>query len=539
LNSPRQLRDRYDVVIIGGALAGASTAVLLLREKPDLRVLIVEKSAAFNRRVGEATVEVSCYFLCKLLGLTQYLNEAHIVKHGMRFWFYNDETKTIAECGELGGRYLSRVPAFQVDRSRLDEEVIRRAQEAGAEVLRPASIGKVTLHEGGDQEIEVRAGEEARTLRGRWVVDASGVAAVLARQNGWFKANQAHPTTAVWARWTGVKDFDGLELRAMYPDWAKRCHGIRHTATNHFVGPGWWAWVIPLKGGDVSVGIVFDQRFVDWPSEGSLADRLKTFLLKHPAGRELLCDARCVEGDVHWRKNLPYCSSKFAGDGFIIIGDAGAFLDPFYSPGMDWVTYTSYTATRLILEKFQPDSQKEKTKISVADEAKRINATFTRSYNRWFEAIYRNKYEYMSEFDLMRLAFIMDVGLYYMGVVSQPFLRGNDALLEPYYSTAGSVPFYHLMRTYNRRFAAIARERRRRGKAGRRNHCSHDLVGGFSFAPATAIPILKCLARWMRIEITEGWRTWFRREEKTPIFETQAEQIANPGMAAPAAALAK
>src|SRR4051812_38134629 len=111
----------YDVVIAGGALAGAATGILLLREQPGLRVLIVEKSAAFGRRVGEATVEVSGYFLCRVLGLTSYLNDAHLVKQGMRFWFTNSQAQDLAGCSEIGGKYLSRVPAFQVDRAALDE----------------------------------------------------------------------------------------------------------------------------------------------------------------------------------------------------------------------------------------------------------------------------------------------------------------------------------------------------------------------------------------------------------------------------------
>ena len=78
-------------------MAGAATAMLLLREQPKLRVLIVEKSAEFTRRVGEATVEVSGYFLSRVLGLTQHLNEAHLVKQGMRFWFSNESAKTMAE----------------------------------------------------------------------------------------------------------------------------------------------------------------------------------------------------------------------------------------------------------------------------------------------------------------------------------------------------------------------------------------------------------------------------------------------------------
>ena len=53
------------------------------------------------------------------------------------------------------------------------------------------------------------------------------------------------------------------ELTQKYPEWAAVPYGIRGTATNHVVGNGWWSWWIPLKGGDVSVGVVFDQRLDD------------------------------------------------------------------------------------------------------------------------------------------------------------------------------------------------------------------------------------------------------------------------------------
>src|SRR6266404_2463096 len=130
-------KRKYDVIILGGALAGAATAVLLLREQPGLNILIIEKSTVFGRRVGEATVEISGYFLGRVLGLTQHLNEAHLVKQGMRFWFHNQRTQSLSDCSEIGGLYLSRVPAYQVDRAVLDEEVLRRAVAAGAELLRP------------------------------------------------------------------------------------------------------------------------------------------------------------------------------------------------------------------------------------------------------------------------------------------------------------------------------------------------------------------------------------------------------------------
>src|ERR1700729_3744594 len=94
---PNEDGATYDVIVIGGALSGAATATLLLRQNPGLRLLIVEKSAQLTRRVGEATVEVSAYFMGRVLGLTQYLNESQLVKQGLRFWFKNDDVKSIAE----------------------------------------------------------------------------------------------------------------------------------------------------------------------------------------------------------------------------------------------------------------------------------------------------------------------------------------------------------------------------------------------------------------------------------------------------------
>src|SRR6185503_5384383 len=304
--------------------------------------------------------------------------------------------------------------------------------------------------------------------------DASGVACLLARANGWWRPNTEHPTASVWARWRGVKDWDSYELAQKYPMWARACYGMRNTATNHLLGHGWWAWCIPLKGGDVSVGAVFDQRLVDWPEHGSLGQRLKDFLCAHPVGREILQDAQWIEGDVHLRRNLPYVSTTFAGDGFALVGDAAGFLDPFYSPGMDWISFTARAATDLILA--------ERSGECVTSRIDKHNCDFGRSYARWFEAIYKDKYEYMGDYELMRLAFLLDLGFYYLGVASQPFKRGAEGLRETVFSTRPSVPFYHLMRLYNRRFARIARARKRRGAWGKKNHAHRFLFGGFTFA---------------------------------------------------------
>ncbi len=481
-----------------------------------------------------------------MLGLTQHLNEKHFIKQGLRYWFYNDAAPTLGECSEIGSKFNVRLPAYQIDRAVLDEEVLRRAVAAGAELRRPAQVvGKVELNAGGEQRFTVRdtvSGQE-ETIRARWVVDASGVAALLARQNGWWRANTEHPTTAVWSRWRGVKDWDGLELQSRYPEWSKCCFGLRSMATNHLMGDGWWSWWIPLKGGDVSIGVVFDQRLVEFPKGASVGERLKTFLGRHPIGRELLENATWQEGDVHLRKNLPYYSTTFAGDGFSLVGDAAGFIDPFYSPGIDWIAYTTSATTELIVAERtgRTDPARDKMHQPLADRLAHHQTSFDRAYHHWFQAIYQDKYEYFGDYELMRLAFLLDLGLYYLGVASQPYKFGAKALNKPVFSDPPSVPAYHFMRTYNQRFAQIARKRRERGTLGRANAGRRFLFGGFTFSPGSARPLLKAFAQWGWLELTEGWRSWSqpkasapvpplpRQEKEEPAERTVAPQVVSAG----------
>ena len=187
-------------------------------------------------------------------------------------------------------------------------------------------------------------------------------------------------------------------------------------------------------------GVVLDQRLVNWPQDGGkVGERLKTFLMKHPVAREILVDAEFDENDVHWRKNLAYYSTTFAGDGFVLVGDAAAFMDPFYSPGMDWISFTTSRAAGLI------GAQRRGEPMSELVE--RHNRDFAISHRCWFEAVYKDKYEYMGEFDLMSTALIFDLCLYCLGVASRPFKSGENALLVPRFSSMRVGPIFRFMRT--------------------------------------------------------------------------------------------
>jgi len=504
---------KWDVIILGGALAGSSTALLLRRRNPRWRILIIEKSDQLGRRVGESTVETSAYFIGRVLGFTEHLNERHLVKQGMRFWFYNSETRGLAGCSELGPKYNVRFPGYQVDRAVLDEEVLARAVAEGAQLLRPARVRNVALVEGGIQAVRwTREDGSSGTETARWVVDASGVSALLARSNGWFQTNAAHPIAACWSRWNGVKSLDSREFAERHPEWSRRSKAVRYTATNHICGRGWWSWWIPLKGGDMSVGIVYDQRLVELQEGGKVGERLRNFLLAHPAARELLEGASYQEDDVHFRRNCAYKSSTFAGDGFVLVGDAAAFMDPFYSPGMDWISFSSSAAAALV------DSCLSGR--SAAERVARHNANFSASYDRWFDAIYRDKYYYMGDHELMTLAFRLDLGTYYLGVVSRPFARGNSTLEIPPFAPRGGRAAGILMALYNRRLAAIARSRMNRGTWGRRNTGRYFGFISYELNGRLLPRVVGQLLMWLLLEAREGWRSWFTlvpREAPAPM----------------------
>jgi hypothetical protein len=186
---------------------------------------------------------------------------------------------------------------------------------------------------------------------------------------------------------------------------------------------------------------------------------------------------------------------------------------------MDWISFLATCTTELILAQQRGEPLEARLK--------RHNKDFAQSYTRWFTAIYLNKYDYFGEYDLVRLAFLMDLGFYYMGLAIQPFMRGNVGLTEPYYSTKPSVPFYHFMRTYNRRFAAMARARKARGCAGKTNYGRRFMFGGYTFKATSVIPIAKAIANWAWLELTEGWRSWFKK-----LPEPVKEAVAAPAKVA-------
>ncbi|HEV7509384.1 MAG TPA: NAD(P)/FAD-dependent oxidoreductase [Thermoanaerobaculia bacterium] len=455
----------YDVVILGGAFSGASAAILLKRDRPELSVLVVEKVVAFDAKVGEATTEMSGMFLTRRLAQWQHLEREHLPKEGLRYWWINEHVHRHAEASETGAFQRSTTPSFQLRRDTLDEHLLATAVEEGAELLRPARVRDVELGEFDHRITLERDGVEAETVSCRWVLDATGRANFLGKRLGLIERNRDHPTAAVWCRWEGVRHLDDVAARGPL-SFSRGNVTSRRLATNHYMGFGYWVWFIPLGNGETSIGIVFDTRLMDLDRGKNMASEYLAFLKAIPSAAELLEGAQMKAEDLRTYSNLAYVTKQYMGNGWALMGDAAAFLDPYYSPGLDHASFSVEATVEIVKAQTAGEIAGEPLAARIAEH----NAAFLRSYHRFFQAVYQDKYFYMGEHDLLSASFLIDTAQYYIFVVIPAYLFYGRFHWMPVLGPKPAFFSYHMMRIYNRRFKAIALARRAAGEAGRRNH---------------------------------------------------------------------
>src|SRR5690606_5643012 len=247
-----------DVLILGGGLAGLSLAIELKRRDPAIAITVLERNAhpvpeaAF--KVGESTVEIGAHYFGTVLGLREHLDSRQIRKFGFRF-FFSDTREDVDASTEVGVRHALPAPSWQLDRGRFENFLGEHARALGIDFRPGCQVRGVDLSESGSDGLHrVRYGHDSTetVLQARWVVDASGRAALLKRKLGLEKAHP-HDANAAWWRVEGRLDPGRWSDDAA---WRERCEPAeRWRSTNHLCGPGYWFWMIPLASDVHSLGI--------------------------------------------------------------------------------------------------------------------------------------------------------------------------------------------------------------------------------------------------------------------------------------------
>src|SRR5580704_13768648 len=322
-NTPEQC----DVVVIGGGPAGSTAAALLARR--GYKVIALEKERHPRFHIGESLLPMNLP-LFERLGVHEKVRSLGVYKRGADF--ESDEPQgyhTFAFDRALGE---SPPHAYQVYRQDFDHMLFQHARECGADTREAEEALSIEQHGARDTRLEVRRADGTRyRIQARYLIDASGRDAFLAGKRKLRRKNPDHQSAAIFGHFRGAVMRTGEDAGniSMY----RFPHG--------------WMWMIPLPGQVMSVGAVC------WPDylkqrKGRTVEFLLETLRRNPSLWQRLERAQLIGNEVHVTGNYSYDSKCIGGPGWILIGDAFAFIDPVFSSGVYLAMTAAEQAAQLV-----------------------------------------------------------------------------------------------------------------------------------------------------------------------------------------------
>jgi flavin-dependent dehydrogenase len=302
-----------DVVVIGGGPAGSTAAALLARR--GYRVVALEKAHHPRFHIGESLLPMNLP-LFERLGVLDKVRALGVYKRGADFEADNERGyNTFAFDRALGN---SPPHAYQVWRQDFDRMLFEHARACGASAREGHEALAFEQRGPRDTRLEVRT-DDGRSYRiqARYLIDASGRDIFLAGKKKLRRKNPLHQSAAIFGHFRGATARAGGDAGniSMY----RFEHG--------------WMWMIPLPEGVMSVGAVC------WPDylkqrKGRTVEFLLETLQRNPALWQRMQRAELIGGEVRVTGNYSYDSSCMGGPGWVLVGDAFAFIDPVFSSGV-------------------------------------------------------------------------------------------------------------------------------------------------------------------------------------------------------------
>jgi len=355
-----EIKKQYDVIIIGAGLAGLTLCRHLLLYT-DKTVLLLDKRRNpprdASQKYGESLVQCSGYYFSKVLDLEEHLLCNHYLKYNLRFYWPTEglENHGFEDYSQSYSRSLSNIATFQLDRNLFEEHLLRtNMSDSRCDFVGGVSNLTVDLSTSGDLHC---VGFDGGKVHGRWVVDASGRSQLLKRRLGLAEKNPIrHGATFCWVEGlVNTEKITGRSHREILHATSRRQtgHFPFFLATNHFCAEGQWFWVIPLHH-KTSLGLVYDRNVVNGEDVSNTRKLIDYVCRKWPMfardlpHRKVLDEGRLIDYSYD-------CRQTISPQRWALVGEAGRFTDPLYSPGSDLISIYN----TLIVDAIQTDNDQE------------------------------------------------------------------------------------------------------------------------------------------------------------------------------------
>lgn len=314
-NASRPAAAAVDVVVIGGGPAGSTVAALLAER--GFAVTLCEKARHPRFHIGESLLPANLPLLEKL-GVADEVAALGMEKWGIEFVSPWHAERTLLEFGQAWDKSMPL--AYQVRRADFDAVLIRNAAAKGARVVEGCRVRDVALRADGSGGVVTAQCDDGATVRydARIVVDASGRDTFLANKLGAKRKNKAHNSSALYGHFANAERLPGR---------------LEGNITIFWFDHGWF-WFIPLADGATSVGAVcWPYWLKSRPKNRSLDDFFRDTIALCPPLADRLARATLL-APVEATGNYSYGATHAQGPGYLLLGDAFAFVDPVFSSGV-------------------------------------------------------------------------------------------------------------------------------------------------------------------------------------------------------------